>query len=66
MVAFSQLERDSRGLYPWGPTTKPGLSHRAAEVHMSGKRFHFVFEAEDYDRSVAFYRDVLQLPVVDS
>jgi len=33
---------------------------------MSGKRFHFVFEAEDYDRSVAFYRDVLQLPVVDS
>ena len=33
---------------------------------MSGKRFQFVFEAEDYDRSVAFYSDVLQLPVVHS
>lgn len=33
---------------------------------MLGKRFQFVFEAEDYDRSVAFYRDVLQLPVVYS
>ena len=26
--------------------------------------FHFLFEAGDYDASVAFYRDVLCLPVV--
>jgi len=34
VVAFSQLERDSRGLYPWGPTTKPGLGHRGGGAHV--------------------------------
>ena len=28
-------------------------------------RFHFVFEAEDYDKTVAFYRDALELPIVE-
>ena len=32
---------------------------------MSG-RFHYVFEAADYDAAVAFYRDTLALPIVES
>ena len=32
---------------------------------MSG-RFHYVFEAADYDAAVAFYRDKLGLPIVES
>lgn len=33
---------------------------------MMPPRFHFVFEAADYDASVRFYRDDLGLPIVDS